>query len=423
MASITKSTNGRKTIQFTSIDGKRYSIRLGKTSLRQAEAVKHKVEDLLSSKLTGSTPKRETSEWLSELGDDMYDKFAAVGLVEGRCRTSLANYIDAYIEERTDVKGSTRLVYVRARQHLVQFFGSDKRLRDITPGDADLWRLALLDRGLAENTVRKSCGIAKQFFNAAIRKRLITENPFSNLVSVATANTSRMYFITEKESQRVLEACPDAEWRLLFALARYGGLRVPSEALALKWSDIDWANERFTVSSSKTEHHEGGHCRVVPMFPELKQLFMDAFVQASEGQIHCIARYRDKTCNLRTRLTKIIKQAGLSPWPKLWQNLRSTRETELANEFPIQVVTAWIGNSMAVAHKHYLQVTDEHHKKAVQNPVQRVHAGGCFERNGVQGKNSKSTLITSIPKKTAQCINTGLSLMGHTGLEPVTSSV
>jgi hypothetical protein len=32
-------------------------------------------------------------------------------------------------------------------------------------------------------------------------------------------------------------------------------------------------------------------------------------------------------------------------------------------------------------------------------------------------RNSKSTLITSIPKKTAQCINTGLALMGHTGLE------
>ena len=46
-----------------------------------------------------------------------------------------------------------------------------------------------------------------------------------------------------------------------------------------------------------------------------------------------------------------------------------------------------------------------------------MRAGGCFDRNGVQGKITKSTLITSIPKKTAQCMNTGLSLMGHTGLE------
>jgi hypothetical protein len=49
---------------------------------------------------------------------------------------------------------------------------------------------------------------------------------------------------------------------------------------------------------------------------------------------------------------------------KLWQNLRSSRETELADQYPIQVVTAWIGNSIAVAKKHYLQVTDDHFKKA-----------------------------------------------------------
>jgi len=70
-----------------------------------------------------------------------------------------------------------------------------------------------------------------------------------------------------------------------------------------------------------------------------------------------------------------------------------------------------------VSFRQSQQVTDGHHKKAVQNPVQRVRAGGCFERNGAQDKNSKSTLLTSIPKKTAQCINTGLVPMGHTGLE------
>ena len=204
-------------------------------------------------------------------------------------------------------------------------------------------------------------------------------------------------------------------------------------------------------------------------------------------------RYRDSTQNLRTQFKRIIKKAGIEPWPKLWQNLRSTRVTELADDFPEHVVVQWLGHSEKVAREHYLQVTDEHinravmgetsssksasksasapsglgmnrtaqsfrkesvtvdsatrnthmhqqagvskwaiqdsnyvqkpqvirHfvKRAVQNPVQRVHAGGCFERNRVQGKNSKSTLITSIPKKTAQCINTGLSLMGHTGLE------
>ena len=32
----------------------------------------------------------------------------------------------------------------------------------------------------------------------------------------------------------------DAEWKAIIALARYGGLRTPSETMALRWIDIDW---------------------------------------------------------------------------------------------------------------------------------------------------------------------------------------
>ena len=60
--------------------------------------------------------------------------------------------------------------------------------------------------------------------------------------------------------------------------------------------------------------------------------------------------------------------------PKLWQNLRATRQTELAETFPIHVVCDWIGNSRAVAQEHYLQVTDEHFEAA-----QNAHAQGSSE--------------------------------------------
>jgi hypothetical protein len=43
--------------------------------------------------------------------------------------------------------------------------------------------------------------------------------------------------------------------------------------------------------------------------------------------------------------------------PRLWQNLRASRETELAAGHPIHVICAWIGNTELVAARHYLQVT------------------------------------------------------------------
>ncbi|MBI1314502.1 hypothetical protein GC176_24685 [bacterium] len=108
-----------------------------------------------------------------------------------------------------------------------------------------------------------------------------------------------------------------------------------------------------------------------------------------------LKKYRDTDKNLRTHLERIIHRAGLKPWPKLFQNLRSTRETELAEDFPLHVVCAWIGNSQPVAAKHYLQVTGEHFERAagvqsdaenaLQNPVQQPHG---TSRNASQPVNA-----------------------------------
>jgi hypothetical protein len=109
---------------------------------------------------------------------------------------------------------------------------------------------------------------------------------------------------------------------------------------------------------------------VIPLFPELQPHLELCFEQAEPGAEFVITRYRRPNSNLRTLFMKIIRRAGLKPWPKLFQNLRSTRETELADQFPIQVVCDWIGNTEAIASKHYLQVTEDHFAKALQNALQ-----------------------------------------------------
>ena len=88
---------------------------------------------------------------------------------------------------------------------------------------------------------------------------------------------------------------------------------------------------------SKTERHEGKGTRVLPIFPELYPYLQDAFDQAEPGETHLITRYRNTNANLRTQLLRIIKKAGLNPWPKLFVNLRSSRETELVERFPMHL--------------------------------------------------------------------------------------
>ena len=148
-------------------------------------------------------------------------------------------------------------------------------------------------------------------------------------------------------------------------LCRIGGLRCPSEHLSLTWGDVDWEQNRITIRSPKTEHHAGGESRVIPLFPQLRHHLESVFDQADAGTEHIITRYHNRNSNLRTQFLRIIKRAGIQPWPKLFNNLRASRQTELTARFPLHVVCEWLGNSAPIADKHYLQVIDDHYAKAI----------------------------------------------------------
>lgn len=435
MASIASESNGRRRILFVAGDGRRKTIRLGKASMKQALALKVKIESLIGAGITGSMDD-ETSRWLAGLEDATHDRLAAAGLVTTRQSLRLGAFIGSYISGRCDVKPATAIVLGHTRRNLIEFFGADKPMREITPGDADLWRLALIGEGLSDNTVRRRCGIAKQFFRAALRRKLIASNPFEDLKAAVQANRSREYFLSRQDAGRVLDACPDAQWRLLFALARFGGLRCPSEHLSLKWNDVDWERGRIRVPSPKTEHHVDGDSRMIPIFPELLPSLREVFEQAEPGGEYIITKYRRANQNLRTQLERIIIKAGLKPWPKLFQNLRGTRETELAERWPEHVVCKWIGNSRMIARKHYLQLTDGHfeqaiqeqapaadqghEKKAAHNPAQYVAESNGMEMECLIAQREKPLYLPSDSVSYGTIQNAGL---GDTGLEPVTSGV
>ena len=377
MATLSMS-NGRHRIQLFDTDGKRRSVSLGKMPKKSAEYIRVRIDDLESSAISGRSPSKETSSWLAELGQTMKEKLAKVGLIEPADASTFSGYLFSYVDSRTDIKAVTRGHIKRAGESFSDNIG-EKKLREVTKGDAKRWYRSLLDSGLSENTARRMCGRVKQVFIAAMEDCLVEKNPLNGLKTTVNANEDRFEFITTEAIETVIDAAPCAEWRLLIALARYGGLRTPSEPLRLKWTDIDWQRQRITVTSPKTAHHEGKGSRVIPIFPELKSHLNDVWELSEKSQNEfVINRYRDSSANLRTHFQRIIEKAGVKPWGKPWQNLRASRETELTKEFPLHVVTAWMGNSQPVALKHYLHVLDSDYEKAVSkscaDSVQRPSA-------------------------------------------------
>jgi integrase len=346
MAHVGKDKKGYR-VRFVNQDGVEKSIRLTGFNKAKCEEIARHVEELVAAKASGSAIDRRTANWLGDIGQVIHDKLSRAGLIEVRVSSSLGDFVTGYIERRKDVEPGTITNYHQVRLNLVAFFGYDKPLRSITSADAAAFRAWLAtDEGLSENTLRRRCGRARQFFTAAIKAKLIEENPFDGMAVSVGGSKGKARFITEEESQRILKACPDLQWRLIYSLCRYGGLRCPSEVLALTWDSILWDLQRIVVTSPKTKRYEGHGTRIIPMFPELAVVLNEAYEMAFDrlddpsavvnGPV--VTRYRSADQNMRTTFGKIITRAGLVPWPKPFQNLRSTRETELMKIHPPHVV-------------------------------------------------------------------------------------
>jgi hypothetical protein len=125
MASISREKNGGKTLYVACPDGKRRPIRLGKVSVKHATAVKVRVEDLVSAKLTNCPPSDQTSRWLASLDDVLHSKIAALGLVKPRLTVAIGQFTRDYIDQRADIKPATRINLDRARAYLLEVFDAE----------------------------------------------------------------------------------------------------------------------------------------------------------------------------------------------------------------------------------------------------------------------------------------------------------
>ena len=374
MASISTDSRGNRIIQFVAGDRKRRSIRLGKIDMRTTREVAARIDALNIARITSTKIDRDLAEWLSKTTDWLYGKLEAAGLVDSRAAAkpmpTLGEFVAGFIAKRDGVSESTLQSIRTAANRLMEHFGADAPLGCITPGHADDWLLWMkATKKYATATISRDVKHAKRIFRYAVRLGIIAESPFADLRAKKQTNKARQLFVSQEKANAVLAVLPDVEWQLVFALSRYGGLRCPSEMLRLTWQDIDWERDRFRVNSTKTGE------RWVPIFPELRPYLAAAFEAADDGAARVITRRRASAKRWGMLLGRILKKAGIERWPKIFHNLRASRQTELTTRFSIGTVCRWLGNSIEVADAHYLTALDaefEAAAKALQIPVQQI---------------------------------------------------
>ena len=131
-------------------------------------------------------------------------------------------------------------------------------------------------------------------------------------------------------------------------------------------------------------------------------------------------------------LALYCEKAGVSPWPKPFQNMRASRATELADRYPSHVCAAWLGHTERVADAFYRQVTTEHWQSAVSCPSALTLARATqnaaqhrAETSGIERQDVPGPLpdLHAVPPVATGCETVQVSTVGAEGLEPSTSGL
>ena len=390
MASLSISKEKKLAHVKVVVDGKSQRIQLGRISRRAAEPIAAKIDELEASYKLRTPRPPELREWLNKADDALISRLIALKLINAQFRhrsVTVSVLYQLFLEEKrkelqgADLHDATVGTWDRAYDNLLRFFGGDTDIRTITT-EAGIDFVTWLnthgnkrtDGPLAGDTVFKRVSICRQFFRYAVEQQLIELDPLPpKLKRIKKSSMTRVQFVSRAKVDLVLGGLvggvsfgfsrrENQQIDLAIVLARYQALTVPSEALCLTWDQVCLHDRKLDIYKPKTDAW-----REMPIFQETLHPLLAAYedrINSENDYVISEPRLREHK-NWWTILKRRVLQAGIEPWPKLWQNLRVSCCIEIATDFPEFVENQWCGHTGSIARKFYLKASMEHFERAV----------------------------------------------------------
>lgn len=333
MSSLTKDKHGGKTrwrLQFR-VDGKPKQLRLGAIRESAANKIRRIVDDLADSHRLKIVPDVQSQDWIRTADWALVQRIESIGIpsmvselyeerqsldsgVAVQERDTLVQFCQWYVDQRkSDCEPSTVRKITTSLNQLCRYCREHEQQTSADDVTAEMAFRYQLHRqsSKAEATVSKDIKIAKTAFKYGVRAGKLTDNPFDGLKAGSDVNLDGQHIIPISDYGRLVDACPDSDWRTIIALGRLGGLRCPSELTNLKWADVHWDSKTITIRATKTKRH-GKVERTMPMFDRLELALRDHWELTAEHSEHVItnANLRRSGASLSSRFHRIRDAAG-----------------------------------------------------------------------------------------------------------------
>lgn len=297
MTSLQKTTRNGKSYfrkQFR-LEGKRPTLRLGSLRESEANAISRQIDLLIDAKKHGFELTIESQAWIRDAAPlKLLRRLVALGVLDSNSRVlhkrlspqdsvestpSVPKFIHWYVEQRSADCVASTVRKIQASLNQFASFCTDQakiqRIEEVTNVTAFQYQL-YRRQTRAEATVAKDIKICKTAFNYAKKNGRLIDNPFDGIKAGNEHNPDGQQIIDISTYETLSEYCPDSQWRVILALARIGGLRLPSELVNLKWSHVNWNEGKILITSPKTKRYKKPQ-RTIPLFSRLERELSEHF--------------------------------------------------------------------------------------------------------------------------------------------------
>lgn len=255
------------------VGGVRFSRSTGTGDLRRAE---RRLDDFTAPfRVKDEIRRLEMWQGLVAGAKRRYD-----ALVERQAALRLDEAWDAYLHspERPDTAGASRLGFCETRfnffvKYMERNFPEVREMREVTREHAKVFMIEGLPCKSNE-TRNEILSLMKGVWRimAEDKAAKLTINPWDRIKRQRAVSLRRRE-LTAGELSRVCSSL-EGEWRLLFAVGIYTGLRLGDCAL-LSWSSVDMKRNVITVVPRKTAAKTGARV-MIPIHPVLRTLLKAA---------------------------------------------------------------------------------------------------------------------------------------------------
>jgi integrase len=276
--------------------------------------------------------------------------------------------------------------------YFVQRLGDPATLevRDTDVNDFMLWRRNHAPNGerrsepVSARTVGKDRAILHRLFSWGRGLGLAESNPVED-TDAPSGDQREPLIINRNQYEALLRACQGRPMVALYVLVLgETGVRCDSEALWLRWEDVDLETGLLTIESvRKGRRTKSGMSRRAPMTPRLRKAMADHMAayrlrtyngKRTEWIFHHELKRRhanagDRIGNLRRAFAGAVKRAKL-PTDLRQHDLRHRRVTTwLAEGKPIKLVSKAMGHSSVIVTERYEHLVDEDLLSLVEEPT------------------------------------------------------